>query len=82
MFLISLWSASNPMSFYDRTPGWVYWVALILAIPATWVLVGTSGENVPGIVAMITSLICWIVISAALAALRRRILQNRATRDC
>jgi tetrahydromethanopterin S-methyltransferase subunit C len=65
------------MSFYDRTPGWVYGVALLFAVPATWILVGTSGENVPGMVAMIVTLICWVVMSAALGALRRRILRRR-----
>lgn len=61
----------GPMSVYDRTPAWIYLVALVLGLPATWLLVGTTGENVPGMLALIVALICWVVTGAVLSKRKR-----------
>lgn len=65
------------MNIQDRTPGYIWLISMILAFPATWLLVGTSGEDVPGMVSMIVMLICLLVISSTLAWLRRRILRRK-----
>jgi len=51
-------------------------MALILALPATWVVVGRSGEDVPGMIAMVVTIVFFGVFTIALGSVRRR-LQNR-----
>ena len=65
------------MYIRDRTPTYIWIISMILAIPATWVLVGTSGEDVPGMIAMIVMLICVFAITAILSSIRRRIIRRK-----
>src|SRR5438445_358912 len=58
------------------TPGYIYLLAIILALPATWLVVGRSGQDVPGMIAMIVTIVFFGIFSAALGSLRRR-LQKR-----
>jgi hypothetical protein len=58
------------------TPGYIYLLAFILALPATWLTVGRSGEDVPGMIAMVVTIVFFGIFSFALGSLRRR-LQNR-----
>jgi hypothetical protein len=58
------------------TPGYIYLLAFILALPATWLAVGRSGEDVPGMIAMVVTIVFFGVFTIALSSLRRR-LQNR-----
>jgi hypothetical protein len=58
------------------TPGYIYVIAIVLALPATWLVVGRSGEDVPGMIAMVVSIVFSGIFIVALSWLRRR-LQNR-----
>src|SRR5947208_9676182 len=58
------------------TPGYIYLLAFILALPATWLTVGRSGEDVPGMIAMVVTIVFFGVFTIALGSLRRR-FQNR-----
>jgi hypothetical protein len=58
------------------TPGYIYVIAIILALPATWFVVGRSGEDVPGMIAMVVPIVLSGIFTFALGSLRRR-LQNR-----
>jgi hypothetical protein len=58
------------------TPGYIYLIAIILALPATWLVVGRSGEDVPGMIAMVVTIVFFGIFTLALGSLRRR-LQNR-----
>jgi len=58
------------------TPGYIYLIAFILALPATWLVVGRSGEDVPGMIAMVVTIVFFGVFTIALGSLRRRV-QNR-----
>jgi hypothetical protein len=58
------------------TPGYIYLLAFILALPATWLAVGRSGEDVPGMIAMVVTIVFFGVFTIALSSLRRR-FQNR-----
>lgn len=55
------------MRLFVRMPNLIYLVTLGLGLPAMWFLVGTTGENIPGMLTMIAALICWAVISAVAA---------------
>jgi len=59
-----------------HTPGYIYLIAIILALPATWLVVGRSGEDVPGMIAMVVTIVFFGVFTLVLGSLRRR-LQNR-----
>jgi hypothetical protein len=41
------------MKSVSYTPGYMYLIAIILALPTTWLVVGRSGEEVPGMIAMV-----------------------------
>jgi len=58
------------------TPGYVYLIAFILALPATWLVVGRSGEDVSGMIAMVVTIVFFGVFTIALSSFRRW-LQNR-----
>jgi hypothetical protein len=58
------------------TPGYIYLLAFILALPATWLAVGRSGEDVPGMIAMVVTIVFFGIFTFALGSLRHR-LQNR-----
>ena len=64
------------MKSVSYTPGYIYLVAIILTLPATWLAVGRSGEDVPGMIAMVVTIVFFGVFTLALDSLRRR-LQNR-----
>ena len=64
------------MKAVPHTPGYIYLIAIILALPATWLVVGTSGEDVPGMIAMVVTIVFFGIFTLALGAFRRRI-QNR-----
>ena len=55
----------------NRTPKWIYLVALGLGLPAIWLLTRTIGEDVPVMLGMIAALIGWAVISDVVANRRR-----------
>jgi hypothetical protein len=59
-----------------HTRGYIYLLAIILALPATWLLVGRSGEDVPGMIAMVVTIVFFGIFTLALGSLHRR-LQNR-----
>jgi hypothetical protein len=61
------------------TPGYIYLIAFILALPATWLAVGRSGEYVPGMVAMVVTILFFGIFIFVPGSLRRR-LQNRRHR--
>jgi hypothetical protein len=63
-----------------HTPGYIYLIAIILALPATWLVVGRSGEDVPGMIAMVVTIVFFGIFTLALGSLRRR-LQNRRDRE-
>jgi hypothetical protein len=54
----------------------MYLIAIILALPTTWLVVGRSGEDVPGMIAMVVTIVFFGIYTLALGSLRRR-LQNR-----
>jgi len=66
----------KPLKSVPYTPGYIYLIAIILALPATWLVVGTAGEDVPGMIAMIVTIVFFGIFTLALNSLRRR-LQNR-----
>jgi hypothetical protein len=59
-----------------HTPAYIYIIAFILAVPGTWLLVGTPGESVPGMISMVVLLILFGAIALGLDSLRR-FLQKR-----
>ena len=65
------------MKSIQYTPGYIYLIAAILALPATWLLVGRSGEDVPGMIAMVVGIILTGVIAFGLDLLRRSIQKRR-----
>jgi vacuolar-type H+-ATPase subunit I/STV1 len=67
---------SERVKSVSYTPGYIYLVAFILALPATWLVVGRSGEDVPGMIAMVVTVVFFGVFTIALGSLRR-CLQNR-----
>ena len=64
------------MKSVSYTPGYIYLIAIILALPTTWLVVGRSGEDVPGMIAMVVTIVFFGIYTLALGSLRRR-LQNR-----
>jgi hypothetical protein len=64
------------MKSVSYTPGYMYLIAIILALPTTWLVVGRSGEDVPGMIAMVVTIVFFGIYTLALGSLRRR-LQNR-----
>ena len=64
------------MKSVPYTPAYIYIIALILSLPATWLVVGRAGEDVPGMIAMVVAIVFSGIFALALSSLRRRI-QNR-----
>jgi len=60
-----------------RTPGYIYLIAFVLAIPTSWRLVGAPGENVPGMIGMVTMIVLFGVFSIGLESLRRRFFKKQ-----
>ena len=71
----------QPVKSVSYTPGYIYLIATILALPATWLVVGRSGEDVPGMVAMVVNIVFFGVFTIALSSLRRRLQNRRSTRQ-
>ena len=69
------------MKSVSYTPGYIYLIAIILALPATWLVVGRSGEDVPGMVAMVVTIVFFGIFTIALSSLRRRLQNRRSTRQ-
>ena len=65
------------MKSVPYTPGYIYLVAIILALPATWLVVGRSGEDVPGMIAMVVTIVFFGIFTVALSSLRRRLQRGR-----
>lgn len=63
-----------------HTPGYIYVIAIVLSLPATWFVLGTAGEHVPGMIAMIVTMVFMGIFTLALSSLRHR-LQNRRSED-
>ena len=61
------------------TPGYIYLIAFILALPATWLVVGRSGDDVPGMIAMVVTIVFFGIFTFALGSLRRRFQNRRST---
>jgi len=66
------------MKSVSYTPGYIYLIAIILALPATWLVVGRSGEDVPG---MVVTIVFFGIFTIALSSLRRRLQNRRSTRQ-
>jgi hypothetical protein len=49
-----------------RTPAYIYLIAGVLAVPGSWLLVGTPGENVPGMIGMVVMIILFGALSMGL----------------
>jgi hypothetical protein len=58
------------------TPGYIYLIAFVLAVPTGWLLLGAPGENVPGMIGMVTMIVLFGVFSIALESLRRRFFEK------
>jgi hypothetical protein len=56
-------------------------LAIILALPATWLVVGRSGEDVPGMIAMVVTIVFFGIFAFALSSLRRRVQSRRSTNE-
>jgi hypothetical protein len=56
----------------QRTPGYIYLIAAVLAVPGSWLLVGTPGENVSGMTGMVVMIALFGALSIGLESLRRR----------
>ena len=69
------------MKSVSYTPGYIYLIAIILALPATWLVVGRSGEDVPGMVAMIVTIVFFGIFTIALSSLRQRLQNRRSARQ-
>jgi hypothetical protein len=65
------------MRIEERTPTYIYLVSMVLALPTTWFLVGTSGEDVPGMISMIVMVICIFAWVALLSWIRRSIMRRK-----
>ena len=62
---------------FSYRPGYIYLIAIVLALPATWLTVGRSGEDVPGMIAMVVTIVYFGAFGLALGSLRRRLLNRR-----
>src|SRR2546430_6002345 len=76
LWLISFSLDGERVKSVSYTPGYIYLIAFILALPATWLVVGRSGEDVPGMIAMVVTIVFFGIFTLALGSLRRR-FQNR-----
>ena len=65
------------MKSISYTPAYIYIVAFILALPATWLTVGVAGVDVPGMAGMIVTIAYIGVFTLTLSALRRRLFDRR-----
>jgi hypothetical protein len=54
---------------------------MILAFPATWLVVGRSGEDVPGMIAMVVNIVFFGIFTFALGSLRRRLQSRQRGRE-
>ena len=54
----------------QRPPAYIYIVSILLALPASWLIVGVAGEDVPGMIGMVVMIVLIVAISAALNWLR------------
>lgn len=61
----------------QRPPAYIYIISLILALPATWLIVGVAGEDAPGMIAMVVTIVLTVAISAGLNWLRLSIRERR-----
>ncbi|HKP04722.1 MAG TPA: hypothetical protein VJU77_15320 [Chthoniobacterales bacterium] len=61
----------------ERTPTYIYLVSMVLALPTTWMLVGVSGHDVPGMISMIVMVVCIFAWLALLSWIRRRIIRRK-----
>ena len=59
------------MKSVSYTPGYIYLIAIILALPATWLVVGRAGEDVPGMIAMVVTIVFFGIFTLTLGSLRR-----------
>jgi hypothetical protein len=66
------------MKSFSYTPGYIYLIAIALALPATWLVVGRSGEDVPGMIAMVVTIVFFGIFALMLSALRARIQKRRS----
>jgi len=55
-------------------------MAVVLAALTSWLLVGAPGENVPGIIGMVTMIVLFGAFSIGLESLRRRFFQKHDQR--
>ena len=69
------------MKSVSHTPGYIYLTAIILALPTTWLVVGRSGEDVPGMIAMIVTIVFFGIYTIALGSLRRRLRNRRCAQE-
>jgi hypothetical protein len=58
------------------TPGYIYLIAGVLAFPATWLIVGRSREDVPGMIAMVAGILFFGFFTFVLASFRRHLLNR------
>ncbi len=65
------------MNIEERTPAYIYVIGVLVAVPISWLLVGLFAENVPGMIVMIVTGICWLGVTAVLSWLRARILRRQ-----
>ena len=65
------------MKSISYTPAYIYVIALILALPATWLTVGVAGEDVPGVIAMVVTIVFSGLFVIALSSLRQRLRSRR-----
>jgi hypothetical protein len=59
------------------TLGYIYVIAFILALPARWLVVGRSGGDVPGTIAMVVTILFFGVFIIAFGSLRRHLQSRR-----
>jgi hypothetical protein len=67
------------MKSVPYTPSYIYLIAILLALPSTWLVVGRSGEDVPGMIAMVVMIVFFGVFTLGLSSLRRRLQRRRNT---
>ena len=65
------------MRIEERTPTYIYIVSMVLGLPTTWLLVGVSGQDVPGMISMIVMVICLFAWVAGLSWIRRRMIRRK-----
>ena len=58
------------------TPAYIYVFAIILALPATWLTVGVAGDDVPGVIGMVVTIVLSGLFVIVLSSVRQR-LQSR-----